>query len=233
LVYQLYDKLLSLEKRGVNGIWSRIIKNAFAPLFTGEFDYIVGNPPWINWESLPEQYRLDTKTLWDNYGLFPHGGMDTILGKGKKDISTLMTYVAVDKYLKRHGKLAFLITQSVFKTSGAGQGFRNFRLGSDGDYIKVLRVEDLAELNPFEGASNRTAIIVLKKGEKTEYFEESDGGLIKYKVPYIYWKKTVKGKSVSSDLTLEDVYKITEKKEFYGVPVNEKDPTSSWLTGRP
>jgi SAM-dependent methyltransferase len=233
LVYQLYDKLLSLEKRGVNGIWSRIIKNAFAPLFTGEFDYIVGNPPWINWESLPEQYRLDTKTLWDNYGLFPHGGMDTILGKGKKDISTLMTYVAIDKYLKRHGKLAFLITQSVFKTSGAGQGFRNFRLGPDGDYIKVLRVEDLAELNPFEGASNRTAIIVLKKGEKTEYFEESDGGSIRYKVPYIYWKKTVKGKSVSSDLTLEDVYKITEKKEYYGVPVNEKDPTSSWLTGRP
>ena len=27
--------------------------------------------------------------------------MDTILGKGKKDISMIMTYVAIDKYLKQ------------------------------------------------------------------------------------------------------------------------------------
>jgi hypothetical protein len=38
--------------------------------------------------------------------------MDVILGKGKKDISMLLTYVAADKYLKKNGKLGFLITQS-------------------------------------------------------------------------------------------------------------------------
>jgi len=234
LVYQLYDKLLSLEKRGVNGIWSRIIKNAFAPLFIGEFDYIAGNPPWINWEHLPENYRRQLAPLWtEKYDLFPHKGFQAILGKSKDDISVLMTYVAIDKYLKPRGKLAFLITQSVLKSSGGGQGFRRFSIGKDGEYIKVLRVEDMVELNPFEGASNRTAIIVLKKGEKTEYFEETDEGSIKYKVPYIYWKKTARGKSISADLTLEEVKQIAEKKEYYAVPVNEKDPTSSWLTGRP
>ncbi|MBC7348309.1 MAG: N-6 DNA methylase, partial [Clostridia bacterium] len=50
------------------------------------FDYVVGNPPWINWESLPEDYRTETRLLWQYYGLFPHGGMDAILGKGKKDL---------------------------------------------------------------------------------------------------------------------------------------------------
>lgn len=221
VVYKLYEKLLNLERQGINGIWARIIKNAFAPLFVGEFDYIVGNPPWVNWEHLPEQYRLETKPLWVFYGLFPHGGMDTILGKGKKDISMIMTYVAMDKYLKRNGKLGFLITQSIFKTAGAGQGFRRFQLG-DREPIQVIYVDDMVELKPFEGVGNRTSIIILQKGRKT-----------KYPVPYNYWVKRVKGIGIKDDLQLEEVTKIATYKQFYAEPVDENDPTSPWITGRP
>lgn len=57
----LYTKLQELDTQGINGIWARIIKNAFAPLFQGRFDYVVGNPPWVNWESLPGDYRQETK----------------------------------------------------------------------------------------------------------------------------------------------------------------------------
>lgn len=88
---KLYARIKELDEKAINGIWARIIKNAFAPLFCGKFDYVAGNPPWVNWESLPDDYRSDTKQLWVYHGLFPHGGMDTILGKGKKDISMLMT----------------------------------------------------------------------------------------------------------------------------------------------
>jgi methylase of polypeptide subunit release factors len=112
IVRKLYADLMALDDRKINGIWARIISNAFAPLFAGEFDYVAGNPPWINWESLPEEYRKSSKEVWISYGLFPHSGMDVILGKGKKDISMLLTYVAADKYLKKNGKLGFLITQS-------------------------------------------------------------------------------------------------------------------------
>jgi len=233
VVYGLYEKLSNLEKQGINGIWARIIKNAFAPLFVGEFDYIAGNPPWVNWESLPEQYRLETKPLWVHYGLFPHGGMDTILGKGKKDISMLMTYVAMDKYLKRGKKLGFVITQSVFKTAGSGQGFRRFRLGEKGLPIQATYVDDMVELNPFEGASNRTSVVILRKGIETKYFEKTRGGHINYLLPYGYWVKTAKGKSIPLDAPLEEVLEMTERKEFYALPVDENDLTSSWITGRP
>jgi hypothetical protein len=54
-------KLTELEQKGINGIWSRIIRNAFAPLFVGKFDFVVGNPPWVNWEDLPQSYRDQTK----------------------------------------------------------------------------------------------------------------------------------------------------------------------------
>jgi len=222
VVTNLYENLLSLEKQGVNGIWARIIKNAFAPLYARNFDYVAGNPPWVNWENLPENYRQDTKCLWEEHGLFPHSGMDTILGKGKKDISMLMTYVAMDKYLKNGGKLGFLITQSVFKTAGAGQGFRRFLLGT-GEYIQVQHVDDMIELQPFEGASNRTSVVILQKGRQTKYPMPS----------YLYWRKTVRGKSVAVDSSLNDVLQITERKQFAAEPVDVKDLTSSWLTGKP
>ena len=217
----LYQKLKDFEKDKLNGIWARIIKNGFAPLFIGEFDYVVGNPPWVNWENLPQGYRDRSKDLWFRQGLFPHKGMDAILGKGKKDMAMLMTYVAMQSYLRDGGKLGFLITQSVFKTAGAGQGFRRFMLG-DSTLIKVLHVDDMVELNPFEGASNRTSVVVLQKDRPTNY-----------PVPYTYWRKTAKGRSIGFDQNLQEVEQITERKRFYAEPVDPRDKTSPWLTGRP
>ena len=222
VVYQLYDKLLNFEQQGINGIWARIIKNAFAPLFNSEFDYIAGNPPWVNWESLPENYRRETFPLWQKHNLFSYKGFEAILGKAKDDISILMSYVAMDKYLKRDGKLGFLITQSVFKTAGAGQGFRRFKLG-DGKPLQVLHVDDMVELQPFEGAANRTSVVILQKGRPTKYPMPS----------YLYWRKTSKGKSIATTSKLEDVLQMTERKQFAAEPVDTEDPTSPWLTGKP
>ncbi|HJH27005.1 MAG TPA: SAM-dependent methyltransferase, partial [Methanophagales archaeon] len=54
---ELFHKLAELEAEGKNRIWTRILKNSFAPLLQDKFDFVVGNPPWVNWESLPENYR--------------------------------------------------------------------------------------------------------------------------------------------------------------------------------
>lgn len=214
----LYEQLWDLHRRGLDGLWARLLLNNFAPLLVGQFDYVVGNPPWVNWENLPDGYRNDTKNLWDRYGLFPHTGMDVILGKGKKDISMLMTYVAADRFLKPYGKLGFVITQSLFKTAGAGQGFRRFKLGEGGDFLRVLHVDDMVDLNPFEGASNRTAAMILQKGQET-----------KYEVPYTLWKRK-KGVRFTYDSTLEEVRGATQIEHLQAVPVDPVDPTSPWLT---
>jgi len=221
ILRQLYEMLLELECKGLNGIWARVLKNAFMPLFIGEFDYVAGNPPWVNWESLPDGYRQEIAYLWQEYGLFVHSGMDTILGKGKKDISTLMAYVAMDRYLKANGKLAFVITQSVFKTAGAAQGFRGFKLPGNVP-LRVIHVDDLSELQPFEGASNRTSVVVIQKGQPT-----------RYPLPYTYWRKAVKGKGIDYDSTLDEVFSLVRRMELNAKPVSDADPTSPWLTARP
>ena len=217
----LYRQLRALDDKGINGIWARIIKNAFAPLFQGRFDYVAGNPPWVNWESLPGDYRQETASLWLVHNLFTHKGFDAILGKSKDDISVLLTYVALDNYLKEDGRLGFVITQSVFKTAGGGQGFRRFQLG-DGTPVGVVAVDDMVDLQPFEGASNRTAVVILQRGRTT-----------RYPVPYNLWRKTISGKRIPEDGSLEEVLAMSATRQFVAQPIDPKEPSSSWISGRP
>ena len=224
----LYDQLLQLKKQDRNGIWARIIKNAFAPLFQSQrpFDIVVGNPPWVNWESLPPDYRKRTQELWKKYGLFTLSGARARLGGGKKDISMIMAYVAMDRYLRDGGVLAFVITQTVFKTRGAGEGFRRFNLAPDtnllGDEgvpakpVEVLRLHDLVSVQPFAGAANRTAVMVLQKGRPTSY-----------PVPYTVWRRKERAR-INELMALRDVRAQLEQTELAAEPLSRI--TDPWLT---
>lgn len=142
------------------------------------FDFVVGNPPWLAWDHLPEKYRGQTKELWQRYGLFSLSGNEARYGGGKKDLSMLVLFAAADRYLRNGGRLGMVVTQTLFQTRGAGDGFRRFRLGDKGVPLKVLRVDDLVDVQPFDTASNWTAAIVLEKGSPTVY-----------PVPYLRWSR--------------------------------------------
>ncbi|MGC8957639.1 MAG: Eco57I restriction-modification methylase domain-containing protein [Candidatus Kapaibacteriota bacterium] len=216
IVKDFYKQILELEKQNKNGIWARFLKNAFAPMFAGKFDFVVGNPPWIRWGYLSKEYREATLNLWKEYGLFSLKGYAARLGGGEKDFSMLFTYASADYYLKVGGKLGFLITQEVFKSKGAGEGFRRFQLG-DGKYLKVLKAHDLVSIQPFEGAANKTAAIILKKGEKTEY-----------PLPYFVWTKKKGVGKIATDKLLDEVLPLLRKKKYNAQPIGNL--TGSWQT---
>jgi len=220
LTGNLYKAFLKLEEEGKNHVWTSIIKNAFAPLTitgsTGKFDYVVGNPPWVNWENLPEDYRNTSALLWAKYGLKARATAKQFeLGKMKRDISMLFVYVCSDRYLRDNGTLGFLITQMVFKTKGA-EVFRRFRL-PNAVGVKVLKVHDMVTLKPFEEAANMTSMIILRKGEYTTY-----------PVPYIRWTK-LRAVDLTS-ATLDEVYRVCSPQKLIALPIDAKDPTSQWLT---
>ena len=185
----------------------------------GRFDCVVGNPPWIAWDDLPADYREATKPLWQRYGLFSLSGSDARHGGGKKDLSTLMLYAAADRYLKPRGRLAMVVTQTVFQTKGAGDGFRRFRLG-DGDWLGVIRVNDLADFQPFSNAANWTASVTLEKGCPTVY-----------PVPYVRWSRDgpsrrSNGPSRRSNGLAEGDFR---RRTCLAAPVDPERPTSPWL----
>ncbi len=67
---ELQDRIRELRDSERNGVWARIIENNFAPLFAGQFDVVVGNPPWLTWTKTPESWRSAGEVLWKRYGLW-------------------------------------------------------------------------------------------------------------------------------------------------------------------
>jgi hypothetical protein len=216
---RLFEELRELDRNQKNGVWAWIIKNAFAPLFVQRVDYVAGNPPWVNWESLPDGYRDTLKPIWQRYGLFTLSGAAGRLGGGKKDLSMLFVYAAVDDYLKEGGRLGFVITQTVFKTKGAGDGFRQLEYKSNGGkvVIKPLAVHDLSAMQVFEGATNRTAVFVCRRQSRP----------FAYPVPYVQWRGPSR---IRQDETLLKVREATQQVKLGAVPVEREKATSPWLT---
>ncbi len=216
LIENFYNQILDLERDGVNGIWARFLKNAFAPMAADKFDFVVGNPPWIRWGFLSQEYRRLTLPLWKQYGLFSLKGHAARLGGGEKDFSMLFTYATADYYLRKKGKLGFLITQEVFKSKGAGEGFRKFSL-REGEPLKVLKADDLVSVKPFEGAANKTALLVLKKGAQTHY-----------PVPYTLWTRKPGIGKVPTGLPLRGALPLLRKTKLLAQPIEL--PSGSWQT---
>ncbi len=183
----------------------------------GRFDYVVGNPPWIAWDDLPSSYRQATKPLWKQYGLFTLSGSDARHGGGKKDLSMLVLYAAADRHLKQDGRLGMVVTQSLFQTKGAGDGFRRFRLGSRGAWLRVLRVDDLVDLRPFFGAANWTATVVLQKGRRTTY-----------PVPYLRWSGG--GGQAKAPADAKGSFR---RRCYRAEPIDPARPTSPWFLRPP
>jgi type I restriction-modification system DNA methylase subunit len=179
IILEFYKSLLELHKKKKNKIWVKIIHNSFAPLLYFDFDFVIGNPPWIKWEFLSEEYKKKLRVLYlDIYKLYSYKGMKAGMGFAHDDISIVFTYVCMDKYLKNGGVLAFVLKQTLYK-SIAGKEFRKFQIEKNGKQIpvKILKVIDLLDLKPFKYSGSETSVAFIKKGEETHY-----------PVPYFVWK---------------------------------------------
>jgi type I restriction-modification system DNA methylase subunit len=220
VILDFYNRIKELHKQDKNRIWVKIIQNSFAPLLHTEFDYVVGNPPWIKWDFLSKDYKKKLNHLYlDIYKLFSYKGMKAGLGYSHDDISVMFMYVAIDKYLKKGGRLGFVMKQTLYK-SLAGKEFRKFKIEKTSQKsipLKVIKVNDMLELKPFNiSAQSETSTIILEKGEET-----------KYPVPYLVWKSTnglPKENEFLSDIL--DRIEISQKEAY---PHNEKDLTDIWL----
>ena len=181
-------------------------------------DLVVGNPPWVNWEYMPEPYRLRSQHLWLDYGLFLPRGKG--LRFAKEDVSILITYLAADRLLRDGGLLAFVIRQGVFKSAQNGAGFRRFQLPG-GQGLRVLQVDDLSKLRVFDHAMGSTALFFARKGEDTPY-----------PVPYHLWEKRDKNlrSSIKPHSSLEEVRSKTQVHRQQAMPASANDPTSPWIT---
>lgn len=220
LYEELYDTMARLRDEGRDGIWARIIKNSFAPLFVGQFDLVIGNPPWVNWESLAPEYRKVSAEAWEHYrlaGPLP-GKRRQQSSAAKTDVCILMTYVAADKYLVDGGRIGFVLPRTIFQSETGGWHFRQLELPSRKP-IAVEVVQDIDLLKPFRGqATNTSCIAIFKRGAKT-----------KYPVSWHQWRPAKPRQALPN--TLADVRVNSRVRKLLAEPINAVQPQSPWIIG--
>lgn len=203
----------------INSIINNMVEDRLNGMLIPKVDVIIGNPPWVNWEYLPEDYRNKSAYLWKDYNLFNVKGR--ALSFSKEDISVLITYITIDRNLKDDGILAFVIRQALFKSAQNGNEFRKFTMKDDEYPIKVERVDDFSNIKVFDNATNQTAIMFLRKGQPTTF-----------PVDYFLWERKVgqKGFSFSKNISLEEVIPRLMETKMLAHPAKRNDQKSLWIT---
>lgn len=144
----LADDLVLLHQRNWDGIWVRIVTNFMLIARLQEFDYIVGNPPWVKWEHLPQAYAKKINTFCDVRHIFCNdGGM---FGGAQLNICALISNVVASNWLSKNGVLAFLMPDSLM-SQNSYEEYRNFYLNYEkGERLYLQHIDRwTAPLRPF------------------------------------------------------------------------------------
>lgn len=216
--YKLFEDLYKLHMQGHDSFWPIILKNSFAPLIIQEkFDYVVGNPPWIAWKSMSQEYREGTLDVWLSYGIFEKNAYNK--KTTHDDFGMAVVYVSMDQYLKKDGRLAFLLPASFLKSTKGGQGFRKLEITRNEQNIpfSVKSVDDFSRVNLF---TIPTVLVVFEKDITMQYPFKN----------YTNWEQIGVKRRIDSHSTWSAVEPKLELKKQIAQPINPEDKTSAWLT---
>lgn len=212
-VEESVDVLVDLHRQRWDGIWCSILADRFAAGSIPRVSHIAGNPPWVKWSHLPPQYAEFIKPLCQAINVFSE---DRFVGGIESDISTVITFQAIRKWLAEEGRLAFFITASVFSNESS-QGFRRFADANGNPMCAVLAVEDLKALRAFDGVTNHPALLIVEQGRETEF-----------PVPYRIWSPPENGTRTFVDGA--DFRHRAAREDLLAEPVLGTD-SGPWLKG--
>ncbi|MBA7596780.1 hypothetical protein ES703_03769 [subsurface metagenome] len=217
-VSALYDKIHDLHQANRDGMWWQMLTNAFAPALHGRFDFVVGNPPWVSWETLPEKYRRENDEHWVRYRLRP----DVPLGRRQAssnvpvDLSMLFVSRCIDSYLTDGGRLGFVITWTVFQSELAGRGFRRRHLPPESSY-SFVHIDDMSSLKVFEDATNQTSVVIADR-------KPTD----RKRIPVTRWTG-IQSQTIPTSLEIESATELTKRRNLFAEPVDPNDGASPLL----
>ncbi len=163
----LSEQLVRLHTNNWDGIWIRIVSNFMLVARIKDIDIIVGNPPWIKWEFLPQAYAEKIKTLCVDRHLFSG---QTYMGAISLNICALIANVTASAWLKEDGVLSFLMPQTLM-TQDSYAGFRNFYTDVANDERMYLqKLDDWTKSgNPFIDTQEKFMTYYYRK-QTVDYF---------------------------------------------------------------
>ncbi|QOW64933.1 N-6 DNA methylase (plasmid) [Rothia amarae] len=178
----LFKQIAVLAQQGRNGVWARLIENAYAPVFAGKFDVVVGNPPWISWKNLPASWRNQTEDIWRRCGMWevarqPGENYSTPNG----DIATLVYAISVSRYAKPGGYVGLLVPRALAIADPGSKLFRQFHLAPSPRDMELyptsfdvafnpVSISDWSAIDPFKPDASTTPIFLISKTAEAASF---------------------------------------------------------------
>jgi len=159
----LIEKLRHFKKLGKDTIWTYILKNIYKPIFLSQkkFDCLIGNPPWISYRYMSADYQEFVKDqIVKKYKLLPSEKVELMT---HMEFGALFFARAADLYLKKHGKIGFVMPRGVF----TADQHDNFRRGTFNPRIKLEKIFDLDKVKPLFNISS--CVVFGAKGKTTKY----------------------------------------------------------------
>ena len=127
----------------------------------GQFDILVGNPPWLVMRSIENTaYQDYLKRESIKYKLLNKNGVHLFT---QMEMATLFFRKASDLYLKEGGIIGFVMPRSVLAGTIQHIEFRRF----EKPQLKLIEILDLEEVQPLFNMPS--CVLIATKGEKTEY----------------------------------------------------------------
>lgn len=158
----LADQIIDLERRQWNGIWARMIANFVATACIGPFTNVIGNPPWIDWKSLPSGYREKVKALCVDKGLFSGAGRT---GGINLNVCALIAHIAATNWLEDGGRMALLMPREL-ANQASYEGWRRSVGGADCSFVEF---QDWSEAgHPFDPVKEDFMTYVFERKTKPQ-----------------------------------------------------------------
>ncbi|HEM5075425.1 TPA: hypothetical protein U1239_001920 [Streptococcus suis] len=156
-------------------IVSNII-NYFLLCSLGKFDMLVGNPPWVDWKSLPSVHREKIKEACISKNLFSGDGRT---GGINLNICALLITISIENWLHSDGVATVLMPQNLLFQQSY-EGFRNLKI-SDNRTLYVQEIVDWEKSgHPFKPVQQLFCTYILSE-RRQDYFEGIPSRCIKIK----------------------------------------------------
>ena len=145
-VAMLFDLAVLLHefiRKPEDTIWAYILKNQYKPTFlTKRFDVVIGNPPWLAFRFVEKgEYQDYLKHLIvKEFGLLEGAGhLITHL-----ELGTLFFARCATLYLKRSGRIGFVLPRSIFNADQHDRFRRSYGMGN----ATLTQIWDLEGVSP-------------------------------------------------------------------------------------
>lgn len=196
-LWSFTESLAELIRAKKNSIWSFIIRNSFRPaMLKGQFDYIIGNPPWLSYRFISDpDYQQEVKSrAVQRYKIAPTSQRLIT----QMELATVFLAHCMGTFANKEARLAFVMPRGIL----SADQHRNLieRKYSTEAKLRLTGYWDLWEVEPL---FNVPSCVLFAKRDVLP-------GSPKDKLPVLEWAGKLPARDVSWDVA-EPRLSTTEK----------------------